>query len=89
MLSSTKPKDDFTNSNPSGCPITFSIVDSEGGELEADVAAFISINADGLVEVDEANYPGAEVFNLKVKAITDFGEAVYKPITVTEICTGK
>ena len=88
-MSLTKPEDDFVNSNAFACPVTYSIVTSTGNPLQNPAASFISINADGLVEVDEANYPGAEVFNLKVKAITDFGEAVYKPITVTEICTGK
>jgi hypothetical protein len=57
-LSSTKPQDDFTNSDPSVCPTTWSIVNSEGGELEEEVAAFISINADGNIAVDESKYPG-------------------------------
>lgn len=33
---STVLSDDFTNSNPNGCPVTFSLKDSEGNELDAD-----------------------------------------------------
>ena len=85
-MSSTKPQDDFTNSDPSVCPITWSIVNSEGGELEANVAAFISINADGNIAVDESQYPGGIDLSLRVKAITDFGTPVFKTITVIEKC---
>jgi hypothetical protein len=49
----------------------------------------MSINANGEVEVNEANYPGGVDVSIQVKAITDFGTPVYKPITITEICTGK
>jgi len=84
-LSTTKPEDDITNNDPSVCPTTWSIVNSEGGELETDVAAFISINADGKIAVDESQYPGKDL-SLKVKAMTDFGTPVFKTITVIEIC---
>jgi hypothetical protein len=49
FLSDTKPADDFTNSNPSICAVTYSIVDSDGNALDADTAAAVTINAAGFV----------------------------------------
>lgn len=85
-LSSTRPSEDVSNSNPSACPATYSLVDSRGDPLEAEVAAFVSLNADGYIQVDEASYPGGEVVSVQVKAITDFGTPFYMSVTVTEIC---
>lgn len=84
--STTRPPDDFTNSDETVCPITFSLVDSDGADIDEATAAFVSINDDGLVAINEPTYPGGADISLQVKAITDFNEAVYKPITITEIC---
>lgn len=84
--STTRPPDDFTNSDETVCPITFSLVDSEGADIDDATAAFLSINPGGYIVLEEASYPGGPTLNLQVKALTDFNEAVYKPVTVTEIC---
>lgn len=84
-MSSSKPEDNFTNSNTLACPITWSIVDSEGSELEADVAAFIQLNDDGFIQVDESQYPGKDL-TLRVKAVTEFGTPFYNRISLIEIC---
>jgi hypothetical protein len=56
---STILSDDFTNSNPSACPATnYELVDSEGNALDAAITAYVSINGDNKIEVDEASYPG-------------------------------
>jgi hypothetical protein len=49
LKSATKPADDFTTTNTRVCPMTFSIVDSEGADLSAEVAAYATINAEGEV----------------------------------------
>jgi hypothetical protein len=89
IKSLTTPLADFVNSNAFACPVTFSLVDTEGAPISADIEAYMSINSDGEVEVDEASYPGGADVSIQVKAITDFGTPVYKPITITEVCTGK
>jgi uncharacterized surface anchored protein len=81
-LSSTKPQDDFTNSEPTLCKPTFSIVDSDGNALNE---AFVTLNENGDIQIEENAYPGGTV-SLKVKAITEFGTPVFKTITVIEIC---
>lgn len=86
VLSKTKPFDDFKNSNPSACPITFSLVDADGVDIDEATAAFVSIDDNGLIAIDESSYPGGADISIQVKGITDFAEAVYKPITITEIC---
>jgi hypothetical protein len=46
----------------------------------------VSLDSDGKIAIDESAYPGGPDISLQVKAITDFNEAVYKSITITEIC---
>jgi len=60
-------------------------VDAAGDPLAGDQAAYLSIDADGFVAVAEASYPGGSA-TAQLKAITAFGEAVFKEIVITESC---
>jgi hypothetical protein len=51
VVSGTKPSDDFTTSDAINCPVTFSIVKSDGSALDGDLALMYTINADGFVEI--------------------------------------
>ena len=82
VKSATKPSDDFTNSDTILCPVTFSLVNSDETAFAGNYA---SIDADGYVVLNEANFDGTSV-TLKVKAITDFGTALYKEIIIADLC---
>jgi hypothetical protein len=82
ILSDTKPSDDFINSDTIVCPITFSLVDADGADIDEATAAFLSIDSDGKIAIDESAYPGGPDISLQVKAITDFDAPLYKPITI-------
>lgn len=49
LKSATKPADDFTTTNTRVCPMTFTLVDSEGADLSPEVAAYATINDEGEV----------------------------------------
>jgi hypothetical protein len=85
-LSKSKPSVDFVNSNAFACDVRYSIVDTEGEPITEDIAAYLSINSDGDIAVDEASYPGGVDVSLQIRAITDYGTPVFKPLTISEIC---
>jgi hypothetical protein len=60
LLSTTKPVDDFTNTNPNGCPIVFSIVKSDGSSLDPGFNNWIYINSNNFVEINEFTYTGGD-----------------------------
>jgi hypothetical protein len=44
-----------------------------------------SIDANGFVSINESNYDGTDI-TVRVKGITEFNTALYKPITITNKC---
>lgn len=88
QVSSTKPQDDFTNSDSTNCPIYFKIVKSDGTDLDDGLENILSINSDGKVSVNSATYTGGTI-DAKVQAVTPFGTPVFKPIQITSSCTSQ
>lgn len=60
-MSTNKIVDDFVNLNPYACPATYSIVDGFYEPISGAVAAYVSINADGYLQIDENAYPGGNL----------------------------
>jgi hypothetical protein len=56
--SSSKPSDDFTNSDAVNCPIHFSLVKLDGSALDGGLENIFSINADGFVQFDTTTWTG-------------------------------
>ena len=79
----------FTNSDSFNCPVTYYLVTDGAcgdGRPIASLEAYtdiLNLNADGLVEVDEAKYSGMTLA-VRIKALTPFGEPVYKDFEVIE-----
>jgi len=57
----TKVIDEFTNTNPVGCPIIYSVVkNTNGNALDAGFSDWLYINSDDYLELDEFKYTGGE-----------------------------
>jgi hypothetical protein len=85
LTSTTKPADDFTNSDPNTCPVTLTLEKTDGNALDGGLENIISLDEDGKISINESNYDGASI-SVRVKGINGFNEAVYKAITITEKC---
>lgn len=98
--STTSLYDDFINTNPTVCPVSFGLDTANGDSIEGPnsngndidgnsksgaVADWINIDSDGYINISEGNYKGGD-FDLRVYAMTDFDEKTYKSLTIKEIC---
>jgi hypothetical protein len=60
------------------------VADDGVSPLTAAEQAILYINTNGFIEVNGATFTGTGI-HAKIKALTPFGEAVYKQIEITEV----
>jgi hypothetical protein len=58
---------------------------SDLSPISADIAAYVSLNADGYIQVDENSYPGGNL-DLAIKADNTYDTPTKKEIKLTEKC---
>ena len=75
----------FTNSDSINCPMTLSIVDTDGiTALPSDLAELVMIKEDYVV-VDQTKYDGSTL-NVRLIALTPFNSPVYKDVKINRFC---
>ena len=75
----------FSKTEETRCPITFSLVGMDGEPLPDNLASLASLNeSSGIITIDQSLFGAGETYNVKVEAITVFGEAVYREVIITE-----
>jgi hypothetical protein len=60
-------------------------VDSNGAILASPLSDIVTLDANGHLSFDEANYDGTS-YSLQVKGVTEFGTPLYKPISIEKLC---
>jgi hypothetical protein len=70
------------------CTETFSILKPDSTALDGGLENLISINADGYIEVNEANYEGGDI-SVMLKVSNPYGDSVHKLIKITEKCASQ
>lgn len=84
MVTSSILADDFTNSNPSACPaMMYNLLASSDTALSVEMQAWLTINSDGKIQVDETNYPGGDEVNVIVQIWPSFGDFIEQDVTIT------
>ena len=87
VLKSALIATDFPTSDPTLCPVLETTLVQSGSDAALDAATLtvLKINGDGMLEIDEANFDGTTI-SARVRVITEFNVAVYKPISITDRC---
>ena len=72
----------FKNSESDKCPMTVSIVDKSGNEIDAQTQKMISIFSDEELEFDSQQAADETEYALQLKAVTPFGKPVFKDLVI-------
>jgi hypothetical protein len=88
---------DFANSDTFACPYTVTVVNKDDDNVVAtsihnpalgvtNTAQLMYYDSSNRVKINESLYDGTNPLEFRIKVITGFGEALYKPVTINNRC---